>query len=406
MISNFFSRFWGGVTPLTGLPYLGTELRNLTTSSTKLNPESLAATRRCVGLLSDGICSSNLQMVRNLETGGKEVITDSPTAKALRRLRYAELELVLSDLLFLGNGFLQVVKTGSRIRFKAIPAWRVSIAIDGSGGVYYQISKDSNVNLPEETLRPWEIIHLRYRVDQTNPLIGVSPLRLVSGSISAIVETYHLQQALSKNLANAGIILATDLTLNAEQTQKLRTSINEKSQSFMAGGSVILSHGIKPVQSHITQSIKDQELVEAMRFSVEEVSRIYGVPPSMLGYSQHTSFATAQEERRAFLTNTLKPLMIRIADGFTETLLSDEEIDSGVSLEFDASDFGAGKELSETLGSLINSGVMTVNEARNRIGLPDINGGDVARSPTNVMPIDSWLTYYETNNNGINNNGN
>lgn len=383
--------------PLAGLPYLGTELRNLKASTTKITPESLAVTRRCVGLLSDGVCSTALQMVRYLGTGGKEVILDTPTSKALKRLRYTDMETVLQDMLYLGNGFLKVVKTDTRVRFIAIPAWRVSIAIDASGGVYYQIAKDANINLPEETLRPWEMVHLKYRVDAQNPLIGVSPLRLVNGSISAIVETYHLQSALSKNLANAGLILSTDLPLNADQTQKLRQNANEKASQFMSGGTVILSSGMKPVPSHITNSIKDQELIEAMNFSVEEMSRVFGVPPTLLGFSKNTSYATSSEERRAFLTNTLKPLMIRIADGFAETLLSDEEIDSGVSLEFDSSDFGAGKELAETLSSLINSGVMTVNESRNRIGLPDIDGGDIARSPANTMPISSWQTYFEQN---------
>lgn len=395
MISNFFSRFWGGDTNGV-IPYFGTEMRNTIGKKSK-NPESLAGVRRCVAILSDGICSTSLNLVRSLPTGGKEIIAENQIAKALKRLRYADLELVMQDALYLGNGFLRVIRDGESIRFKAIPAWRVSIAVTSNGDISYLVAKDTTLSLNEETLRTNEIIHIKYRVDQSNPLVGISPLRASSASMSAIVETYYLQERLAVNLANTGLILSTDVPLNVEQTQKLRTNANEKAQQFMSGGTVILSHGIKPVPSHISQSIKDNDLIEAMRFSIEEISRLYGIPPSMLGYSQHTSFATASEERRAFATNTLKPLMARVADAFIEALLSDTDINESISIEFDASDFGAGQELATTLSTLVNSGILSTNEARNRVGLKDVANGDVIRSPANVMPIDSWLTYFEQN---------
>lgn len=398
MISNFFSRFWGGDTNGV-IPYFGTEMRNTIGKKSK-NPESLAGVRRCVAILSDGICSTSLNLVRSLPNGGKEIIADNQVAKALKRLRYADLELCLQDALYLGNGFLRVIRDGESIRLKAIPAWRVSIAVTSNGDISYLIAKDATLGLNEEALRPDEIVHIKYRVDQSNPLVGISPLRASSASMSAIVETYYLQERLANNLANCGLILSTDLPLNADQTQKLRQNANEKAQQFMSGGTIVLSHGIRPVPSHISQSIKDNDLIEAMRFSIEEIGRLYGVAPSMLGYSQHTSFATASEEKRSFLSNTLKPLMARVADAFAETLLSDQDIDDGISLEFDASDFGAGIELAQTLSTLVNSGILTTNESRNRIGLPDINGGEIARSPANTMPIDSWQSYFEHNKHG------
>jgi HK97 family phage portal protein len=161
---------------------------------------------------------------------------------------------------------------------------------------------------------------------------------------------------------------------------------------------LILSGGLKPMKSELSQSIKDSELVEAMRFSVEEISRIYGIDPSMLGYSQNTSFATAAEMRRAFLSSTLKPLLIRIADAFNEALLSSSELDSGLRISFDAADFGAGKELAETLSTMVNSGILTVNESRNRLGLPDVADGNIQRVPANVMPSGDWLDYYKQTN--------
>jgi HK97 family phage portal protein len=155
-----------------------------------------------------------------------------------------------------------------------------------------------------------------------------------------------------------------------------------------------LSNGLTTSDSHQNISQKDADLIEALRFSVEEASRIYGVPPSMLGYSQHTSFATAQEERRAFMSATLRPLQLRVADAFNQALLTEQERLDGLSVEFDSTDFGAGRELAETISSLVNSGVLTLNEARNKLSLVDVPGGDTPRVPANVMPQDSWQTYF------------
>jgi HK97 family phage portal protein len=213
--------------------------------------------------------------------------------------------------------------------------------------------------------------------------------------MSAIVESYFLQSRLSENLSNAGLMLATDTNLTKEQIIRLKQVADEQTSGFKAGGSIILANGLKPVDSKISLSIKDADLIEALRFSVEEVSRIYGIDPSMLGYSQNTSFATAAEMRRAFLSSTLKPLLIRVADAFNEALLSSDEQDQGLRIEFDAADFGAGKELAETLSTLVNSGILTANESRNRMGLPDFDAGDIPRVPANVMPAGDWSDYYK-----------
>lgn len=392
MIRELFTRLMGSS---SSLPYFGPQMINSPANAAGKSPEALAAVRRCVALLSDSVASTQIGVIQSLSNGGKEAVIDTPIAKALNRLHYRDIELVMHDALMIGNGFFRIFRKNESISLMAISASRVTMAIDKNGNHWYSIAADANLNQPEVILSPNDMIHVRYRVDQANPLLGISPLRLVSGSMAAIVETYFLQSRLSQNLANPGLILGTDLNLNQDQVKRLRDAADAQSATYKAGGTVILSSGIKPLNSQVSQSIKDSDLVEAMRFSVEEISRIYGVPPSMLGYSQHTSFATASEERRAFLSATLRPLLIRVADAFGEALLSDSDLDSGLRIEFDSADFGAGRELADTLGSLINTGVMTINEARNRISLPDIDGGEIARCPANTMPMAAWQTYFE-----------
>jgi HK97 family phage portal protein len=318
----------------------------------------------------------------------------------LRLLSYADTELMMSDALYSGNGFAIVDR--NNMRLKVVSAHRVTIAVDNQGQPWYEVAEHATLNQPKQTVPARDMVHLRYRVDPSNPLIGLSPLRAAKGSHAALTELYYLHGRLAENQSNPGQILSTDQMLTKGQIQTLRETFDSMSGGYKTGGTIILSSGLRTMasQQHISQ--KDSDLIEALRFSVEEASRIYGVPPSMLGYSQHTSFATASEERRAFLSSTLRPLLMRVADAFNAALLSDAERMAGISVEFDSSDFGAGREMAETISSLVNSGILSLNEARNKLSLIDVPGGDVPRVPSNTMPQSSWQTYFDRTKNDSN----
>jgi len=399
MALNFFQRFFGSGTSQSSMPYFGQAMVNWTGSQAR-DPEGLAAVRRCVAILADGVASTSVCINRTLSTGGQQAEENHPSARMLRLLSYADTELMMSDALYSGNGFAIVDR--SNMRLKVVSAHRVTIAVDNQGAPWYEVAESTAMNQPKQTVPARDMVHLKYRVDPSNPLIGLSPLRAAKGSHAALTELYYLHGRLAENQSNPGQILSTDQTLTKEQLQRLRETFDQMSGGYKTGGTIILSSGLRTMasQQHISQ--KDSDLIEALRFSVEEASRIYGVPPSMLGYSQHTSFATASEERRAFLSSTLRPLLMRVADAFNAALLSDAERMAGISVEFDSSDFGAGREMAETISSLVNSGILSLNEARNKLSLIDVPGGDVPRVPSNTMPQSSWQTYFDRTKNDSN----
>lgn len=382
MALNFLQRFWGAATSST--PYFGEQMINWSGIG-KRDPQALASIRRCVHILSDGVAQAPVYVLQRLNKGGKQLI-EHPAADALRLLRYCDLELILTDALLTGNGFA-IVEAG---RIHQISAHRVTVALDQQGQPWYEVADSTKRVFPAN-----RVVHLKYRSDPSNPHLGISPLKSAGASTAALIESYTLHERLSQNQSNAGMVLATPSPLTKAQIQLLREIWDQQSGGFKSGGTVILSSGLEPKASLQSISQKDADLVESMRFSVEEASRVFGVPPSMLGYSQHTSFATASEERRSFMASTLRPLMMRVADALSFALLSEQERLQGIAVEFDSSDFGAGNELAQTLSTLVNGGVFTANEARNRLGLPDSTDGDQIRIPANVMPSPSWQTYFD-----------
>lgn len=396
MIKDLISRFWGGGSSLGGdLPYFGTEMINRSGLLTRKNPEGLASVQRSVQILSDACCSTAIGVMRSLSSGGYESVTDSSTAKALNRLKYRDLDLAITSALIGGNGFIRVIRDGEKTSFEGISSHRVSVAIDSSGKHWYQVAQDKNLNQPEMILSASEMVHIRPKISRENPLMGISPLAQIHASLPAICDAHFLMGALSKNLATPGLILSTDAGLNKDQAARLREVADQQASKYASGGTLILSSGLKPVASQVTQSLKDQDLIAALAFSTVEVSRVFGIPSTLLGDTSSTSFNTASELHRSFQRSTVKPLMARIADAFAEALLTDEEIDGGLEIAFDNADFGAGKELAETLSTLVNAGIFTCNEVRNILGKPDQDGGSIARAPLNTAPVNDWLDYFK-----------
>jgi HK97 family phage portal protein len=388
-MANWFQRFWSTGASQPQSPYFGQTMTNWSGSQVR-DPAGLAAVRRCVSIISDSVAATPAQIVTKGKSGGLVALADHPAAKALRLLSYADTELLVTDALLTGNGFA-IYANG---RLECVAAHRVSAGVAAGGGIWYEISADERFDQAKRTLPTSQVVHLRYRVDPGNPLIGMSPLRAAKASHAALTEVYFLHERLAVNQSNPGMILSTDKDMSKEQVQRLRELWDAQAAGFKQGGTVILSNGLATADAkqHISQ--KDSDLVEALRFSVEEASRIYGVPPSMLGYSQHTSYSTSSEERRAFLSSTLRPFLIRVADAFSQVLLTESERLQGLSVEFDSSEFGAGRELAETISSLVNSGVLTLNEARNKLNLVDVPGGDIPRVPSNTMPQAAWEQYF------------
>lgn len=238
------------------------------------------------------------------------------------------------------------------------------------------------------------MVHVKAR-NTDNPVVGQSPLRAAGASIANAVETYGLQKSLFHNLANVGMSFSTDMDLTAEQMRMLRERVDRQTKGFAAGGSIILINGLRLDRGGNGTKAADEELVGALEFSVREIARVYGIPPSMLAQASESSYATAAEERRAFLTSTLEPWAARVANELSMKLLTAEDRTAGVRVAYDFASalLGHGAERADTLSKLVNAGILSVNESRNLMGMADAPGGDVLRSPVNTYPMDAWLDF-------------
>ena len=122
-------------------------------------------------------------------------------------------------------------------------------------------------------------------------------------------------------------------------------------------------------------SPKDMEYVQSLRWSLEDVARVYGVPKPMMGDTERITFSNFRTARRVFWEDTIVPQLIFYQEALQQTLLPNFG-DPSLFVEFDLSVVEALRENENDKASrrqtYVSSGIMTINEAREEMNLPPL----------------------------------
>ena len=142
---------------------------------------------------------------------------------------------------------------------------------------------------------------------------------------------------------------------------------------------VLLSGGMKA--GNLGFSPKDMEYLQSLRWSLEDVGRVYGVPKPMMGDVERITFSNFQTARRVFWEDTMVPQLIFYQEALQQALLPNLGLDvSGLFLEFDLSVVEALRESENDRAKrrqmYVTTGIITVNEVRQEMNLPAVEWGD------------------------------
>ncbi len=242
------------------------------------------------------------------------------------------IEHLVADTLLTGNGLLEIERNGNG-QCSALyyhPWGMVTFQELASGRLAYDVSNGKGVS---RRLLEGEVIHLR---DRTNDgKIGISRLSRSADTVTSVdLANRHASQFLA-NGANPSGVLESASQLSPEQTKNLREQFDERfSGARNAGRALILGGGLswKPAQI----SPEDAELLETRRFGVEEIARLFQVPPPIIGDYTHNTFTNSETAGRWFATFCLAPWARKIEAEFSRSLFP---IGSPYELELDLSGF-------------------------------------------------------------------
>ncbi len=236
------------------------------------------------------------------------------------------------------------------------------------------ILKTYKINVSGEggfaVLNPEEVISILK--ESKDGIEGIGALKHGKSLFSLMYSEIGYQRGIYENGAMpAGIILSKG-RLTQATIDRLRLSW----QSLYRGGknaakTVILEEGFeyKPT----TMNPRDLLLNEGRKENLSEVCRLFNIPESLVN-SQANKYGSLEQNNISFLQYTLSPIMTAIEDGLNKHLLLEAEKENGYFWSFDTAEVlkTTEKEKYEAIKTSLDSGVITINEARSRLNMSPV----------------------------------
>ena len=286
-----------------------------------INAPKVATVYACVSLVSDTIASLPFRLYRETEEGMilQPGLIDDIVRKA-PNVYYNSFDFrkaMMTNLLLRGNAYVLPMRNGASLSgMELIDNDHVTVDTT-SGELIYQLRLNNGVNM---RLLPEQIIHLKlWTIDGIN---GVSPIAYAKETIgTSLAATKHLGSFYGRGATPKGILQIQGTIRDADRVRQIGQQFDERYAGANAGGTAILTEGAeyKPVALRNRES----QFLETLRFSVEEICRLYKVPPHKIGHMEGAGYANSIEAQNAqFVTDCIRPMVEMIEMEFTNKLLS------------------------------------------------------------------------------------
>ena len=213
---------------------------------------------------------------------------------------------------------------------------------------------------------------------------GISVISYATRTLANANATENSAKAFFDNGANLSGVLTVQGQLSAKQKEDIRSSWN---QAYANGGS-----GLAVLQGNMTYqqiqlSSADAQMIESRQFNVSDIARFFGVNPVLLGLQGSASYASLEMVQNDFLIHTLQPYITMVENEFTRKLLKPSENGMKVNLDENAIMRVDKAAQANYYGSLLDKGVMTINEVRAELGYEGI-GPDGDKHMVNFTKIE------------------
>lgn len=271
--------------------------------------------------------------------------------------------LSLRDLLFrtyvhLGlNGICYWVFTqkGRKLVSVDIRKWDEMTPIKNSSGevIGWAWRKDGRI----KARYPADLVLVHKYYDPMDDMKGLAPLRAAAISVLQENNIADWNAGFFKTGMKTPLVLSTEKTLTPKQRKELRKDIKDYYTGNENGhGAFIADGGLKA--DPVPLSSKDIDFVQGKKLTREEICAAFGVPPSIVGIFEYSSFANAKEQRKIFWEQCLLPKMYALTDALQAIILDrrypDIEVDWGLNqvygLKPDVVDIAASAQVYANLG--------------------------------------------------------
>ena len=283
----------------------------------------------CVRILAEAVASLPLHVYEYQDNGGKKLVHDHPLYYLLHDEPNPEMtsfvfrETLMSHLLILGNAYAQIIRDGAGRVLGLYPLLpdKMDVQRDDKGNIYYVYSRNSDENpmfkeYGNIRLKAEDVLHIPGL--GFDGLIGYSPIAMAKNAVGMTLACEEYGASFFANGANPGGVLEHPGVL--KDPSKVRESWNSVYRGVNNAHKIaVLEEGMKYQQIGIPP--EEAQFLETRKFQINEIARLYRIPPHMVGDLDKSSFSNIEQQSLEFVKYTLDPWVIRWEQSLQRSLL-------------------------------------------------------------------------------------
>lgn len=364
----------------------------------------MTAVYSCVRILAEAVAGLPLHLYRYKEDGGKERAIDNNLYHLLHDEPNKEMssfifrETLMTHLLLWGNAYAQIIRNGKGEVVALYPLMpnKMQVDRDENGELYYIYTRSSDEAKTMDGvtvyLTPRDVLHIPGL--GFDGLVGYSPIAMAKNAIGLAIATEEYGAKFFANGAAPSGVLEHPGTI--KDPSRLRENWNSTFGGSANSGKVaVLEEGMK--YTPISISPEQAQFLETRKFQIDEIARIFRVPPHMVGDLEKSSFSNIEQQSLEFVKYTLDPWVIRWEQSLSRSLLSEDE-KRKYFFKFNLEGLLRGDYESRMSGyaTARQNGWMSANDIReleNMDKIPAEDGGDLYLINGNMLPLNKAGAY-------------
>lgn len=261
------------------------------------------------------------------------------------------------------------------------------------GELYYKYTSPYNGEIL--LFHSSEVLHIPSWYSEDG-IVGQSVFYVLKNIIDGAKAASEYEERLFKSGLTAKLVMQYSSTLDSKEVARVQKIYAKKLTGPSAAGNVV------PIPEDfrltpLNMSLVDAEFSTLKRYNARDIAAAFGVKPSQINDYEHSKYASSESEMLAFLTNTLSYRIRLYEDEINAKVLTPSEIRDGYYYKFNERALlrTSIKEQSEVLRNNVEGGYMMVNEARDKLDMPHVDGGDTLLINGSYVPITQIGAAYE-----------
>lgn len=343
----------------------------------------------CARVLAESIASLPLHLYQYLAEGGKAPAREHPLYRRLHiapnswQTSFEWREQQVLWLCLWGNSYNLLVpgSAGFATELHPLHPSRMTPERIENGRIRYKYRDERG---REETYTQDQIMHIRWLSD--DGINGMIPVELARDAIGLARACEIHGARYFGNGARPGFVLTTDNDMKPEAAATLRDNWERMHRGAdRASRTAVLFGGLKPMELAGSNN-QESQFLETRRFQIEEICRLYRVPPHLVGDLSRSSFSNIEQQSIDFVQHSLLPWLRRFENAFARDLIVEDE---KFFAEFDTRGLLRGDAAARAsyYSSLYNLGVASINEIRSWESLNPVEGGDLRFVQLNMQTL-------------------